>query len=353
MTTWQVGRPRSQIKKDELDTSTYGNFFNKLRWIYSGNELMSQNRNSDQHLLFTPFQRFLGSRLVTGIGMFLSGRVPRFIGYGVARLIAEMINWLRPEVYWILHANLSQVVGPDVEEKKLHQLVRQGFRNNARNDYDLWRLMNRGKEALRTAVHIPAEGWTYIEQALQRGKGLIFVGTHTGNFDLSILSLAAQGLDIQVLGLADPPAGGFDLMERMRASAGVHSTATGLQALREAIGRLRDGGIVLTGVDRPVRGRDYPVKFFGRLAPLPIGHVRLALKTDAAIIVAGPYHDPQRGNMVRFSPPIEMTRTGDRYNDLQLNLQHVTDWLEEFIHALPEQWALFIPVWPGDRDESV
>jgi len=287
--------------------------------------------------------------------MFFSKHLPPPVGYTIGGLIAGLINWLKPDVYWIVHANLRQVVGPQVDERDLHRLVRQVFRNNARNDYDLWHLARQRQEVLRAAVYFPSNTWLYLEQARQRGKGIIIVGTHTGNFDLGILALAAHGLEIQVLGLAAPPAGGFDLMDRMRARAGVCLTSTSVQALREAIGRLRAGGVVLTGVDRPVGnvkhsplsgGSRRGVEFFGRLTPLPTGHVRLALKTDATVLVAGSYRDPQRGNAVRFSPPLEMIRTGDPHEDLQVNLRRVTAWLEEFIRACPEQWAMFVPVWP-------
>lgn len=309
---------------------------------------MPQDLHSEQQAQLTPFQRFISSRIVTGTGMFLSKHLPPFIGHGIAGLIAGLINWLKPDFYWILHANLRQVVGPEVDEKTLHQTVRQVFRNNARNDYDLWHLVARGPEAIRAAVHIPPDAWTHVEQAQQRDKGVIIVGTHTGNFDLSILALAAHGQEVQILGLAAPPAGGFDLMDQLRGRTGAHLTPISPQTLREAISRLRAGGIVLTGVDRPVGSIEQLIEFFGRPAPLPTGHVRLALKTDAVILIAGPYHDPQIGNVVHLSPPLEMIRTGDRNEDLRVNLRRVTGWLEEFIRTRPEQWAMFIPVWPRE-----
>jgi len=345
---------------------------------------MSEDRHTSKSQL-TPLQRFLGSRLVTGVGMFLSKHVPPPVGYAIGGLIVEPINWLKPDVYWIVHANLRQVVGPQVDEETLHRLVRQVFRNTARNNYDLWHLVARGQKAIRAAIHFPPDTQAHLDQALGCGKGVIIGGAHTGNFDLGILALADQGLEVQVLGLAAPPAGGFDLMDQMRAHAGVRLTSISVPALREAINRLRAGGVVLTGVDRPVSdaeqgaepsplpgggrrevkpsplpggsqrevkpsplpgGGRRGVEFFGRPAPLPTGHVRLALKTGAVILVAGSYRDPQRGNVVRLSPPLEMIRTGDRDEDLRVNLRRVTAWLEEFIRAWPEQWAMFVPVWP-------
>ena len=308
--------------------------------------LPSQDPHPELRAQLTPLQRFLASRAVTGLGMFLSRHAPPFVGHLIAGLIAGLINWRKPAVYWIVHANLRQVVEPQVDERVLHRLVRQVFRNAARNNYELWHLVSQGQAAIRAAVHIPPEAYAHIEQAQQRGKGLIIAGTHTGNFDLGILTLAVYGLEMQVLGLAHRPTGGFNLMDQMRTRAGVYLTSISVPALREAVRRLRHGGAVLTGVDRPVGGEETMVEFFGRPALLPTGHVRLALKTDAAILVGAPHRDADGRTIMRVSPPLEMVRTGDPHEDLRVNLRQVTAWMEEFIRACPEQWGMFVPVWP-------
>jgi KDO2-lipid IV(A) lauroyltransferase len=323
------------------------------RQVDIGEVLMPQDERAERPAQLTPFQRVISSRLVTGLGMFLSKRLPPSIGHAAAGLVAGLINWLKPDVYWIVHANLRQVMGRQVGERALHRVVRQVFRNTARNNYDLWRLVSRGHEALRAATHLPPDTWTHIDQARRRGKGMILVGTHTGNFDLGLLALATHGLEVQVLGLADLPTGGFDLMDQMRARVGVRLTSISIPALREAVRRLRAGGIVATGIDRPVGGAGPPVEFFGRPARLPTGHVRLALKTDAAILVAGPYRDAQGRTVIPLSPPLEMVRTGgDLEEDLRVNLRRVTAWLEECIRTRPEQWAMFVPVWPQQRAQT-
>ena len=306
----------------------------------------SETRTNGPLPAFSPLQRFLGSRAVTGLGMFVSRYAPPFLGHLVAGLIAGLINWRKPAVYWIVHANLRQVVGPQVDERALHRLVHQAFRNTARNNYELWHLVSQGQAAIRAAVRIPPGARAHIEQAQQRGKGLIIAGAHTGNFDLGILTLAVYGLEMQVLGLAHRPTGGFNLMDQMRTRAGVYLTSINVPALREAVRRLRQGGAVLTGVDRPVGGEETMVEFFGRPALLPTGHVRLALKTDAAILVGAPHRDVDGRTILRVSPPLEMVRTGDPHEDLRVNLRQVAAWMEEFIRACPEQWGLFVPVWP-------
>jgi KDO2-lipid IV(A) lauroyltransferase len=294
-------------------------------------------------------QRVLSSRQVTGLGMTLSRLLPPLIGYALAGLIAALINRFQPAVYWIVLFNLRQVVGPGVSKEELHRLVRQVFRNTARNNYDLWRLVSRGPEALRAAVTIPPYARAYFTQLQERGRGTIIVGTHTGNFDLGVLALALFLPESQVLSLATQPAEGFALMDRMRTKFGVYVTPINLPALREAMKRLKAGGVVVTGVDRPVGDETPSVEFFGQPAPLPAGHVRLALKTDAAILVASPHCDKAGHTVFRFSPPLEMEKTGDLDADLRANLRRVTGWLEHFIREQPEQWAMFVPVWPGQR----
>jgi lauroyl/myristoyl acyltransferase len=43
---------------------------------------------------------------------------------------------------------------------------------------------------------------------------------------------------------------------------------------------------------------------------------------------------------------MEMVRTGNRVEDIQINLRRVLDALERIIGRWPEQWLMFAPVWP-------
>lgn len=292
----------------------------------------------------TLFHRALASGLVTRVGMAVAKHLSVSVGYAVADGLAEIINVIKPDVYWVVYDNLRQVIGPQVTERRLHSMVRRAFRNNARDIYELWHVVHHGSRAIRDAVRIPSEVWTRIQLAARSAKGLVLVGTHTGNFDLTLMSLAARGLEIQVLTLASAGEG-FDLMDRLRAQGGLRIARAGFTSLRQAIEHLRHGGVVATAVDRPLDYSDEPVEFFGRPAPLVTGHVRLALATGAALLVGAAYRDQEACNTMCLSPTLSMLRTGDREDDLRLNVRRVTDWLEEFIHAHAEQWAMFVPVW--------
>jgi lauroyl/myristoyl acyltransferase len=80
---------------------------------------------------------------------------------------------------------------------------------------------------------------------------------------------------------------------------------------------------------------------------VPSGHVRLALKTDSVVVITYCIFVPEtRHYTMYFDPPLEMVRTGDHEEEVQINMRRVLDRLEAVIRRWPEQWQMFVPVWP-------
>jgi KDO2-lipid IV(A) lauroyltransferase len=113
-----------------------------------------------------------------------------------------------------------------------------------------------------------------------------------------------------------------------------------------AIRRLKSSGIVLTGMDRPIPEDEELIEFFGQPAYLPVGPVRLALMTEATVIISSCYYEPDEGYALEFTEPIEMIRTGDRRQDILTNTRRLAVILEGYVRAHPEQWMMFHPFWP-------
>ena len=92
---------------------------------------------------------------------------------------------------------------------------------------------------------------------------------------------------------------------------------------------------------------DEPVPFFGRPARVPSGHIRLALKTGAVVVVGYCILSPDtQRDTIYLNPPLELVRTGDREEETQINLRRVLDVLQDAIRRWPGQWQMFVPVWP-------
>jgi lauroyl/myristoyl acyltransferase len=291
-------------------------------------------------------QSIVTSPRIMRLGMYFSQRTPERLGHRAAWWAAGVVCQFEPAVYRIVQANLSQVLGLEPGRAELGHTVRQVFYTAIRGYYDLYRALGLPWEAMSDRVVVPQETRAVARSLWNRHGGAVIVSTHLSNFDLGGHAMVSLLPEAQLITLADPPAG-FQLLNESRSRSGVEITPLSPAALRQAIRLLRRGGVVTVAGDRPVSEMEAPVQFFGRPARVPSGHVRLALKTGAVVAVAYCVLSPetQRYTM-HLEPPMEMIRTGNRDEEVQVNLRRILDSLEEIIRRWPEQWQMFVPVWP-------
>jgi lauroyl/myristoyl acyltransferase len=292
------------------------------------------------------FQEWIEGRWAIKLGLWIGQHTSRRFGYALARSIADGIVSLRPDVYWRVRDNLRHVLDPDLGPAELHAAVRQVFVHAGETYYDFFRAIGQPAQALARAVHIPPSLLALVRSEREAGRGVVLYGVHMSNFDLGILSLGAHGLSAQLLSLGGRH-DGFALLNDLREMDGLEVTVLNPQSLRQAVRRLRAGGMVMTGADRPVPGDgDDLVPFFGRPARLPLGPVRLALLTDATVLLGACYRDPGAGYRLDVTGPIEMVHTGDRTADILASARRLAEVMEVYIRARPVQWMMFHRLWP-------
>lgn len=288
----------------------------------------------------------------TRLGFYLGKYLPPRGGKFIAALITRLMVVFKSDVYWNVRANLRHILGPETAETELHQMVYRLISNANRGYYELFHNVGRGRVDVAEffpPVRLTAEAKTYLDQGLASGRGLFILGAHMSNFDLAWIGLSQLiPVPMQALSLAEPPAG-FEFFNRLREKGNVIITPVSPRALRDAMARLREGGLVITGVDRPVTSGNEPVEFFGAMAHLPTGYIRIPLRTDCLVMTMAAYYDAdEHGGVynVIANPPLEMERTGDAEADVAFNLRRVLAEIEDLIRRRPDQWNMFIPVWP-------
>jgi lauroyl/myristoyl acyltransferase len=292
------------------------------------------------------FQEWIEGRWAIKVGLWIGQHTSRRFGYAFARTIADGIVSLRPEVYWRVRDNLRHVLGPDLDPAALHAAVRQVFVHAGETYYDFFHAIGQPRRSLARAVHISPSLLALLQSERDAGRGVVLYGVHMSNFDLGILALGAHGLSAQLLSLGGRH-DGFALLNDLRERHGLEVTVIGPQALRQAVRRLRAGGLVMTGADRPVPGDgDDLVPFFGRAARLPLGPARLALLTDATVLLGACHRDPGADYVLDVTGPIEMVRTGDRTADILASARRLAEVMEVYVRARPVQWMMFHRLWP-------
>jgi len=190
-----------------------------------------------------------------------------------------------------------------------------------------------------------------IEQSHADTPGAFIVAPHLSNFDLVLLAAAYRGIKAQVLTYGNP-SGGYKIQNDLRAETGLNITPVSTQVHRQAIENMRNGGFVVTAIDRPIRRKAQTMNFFGHPSPLPTGHIRMALEAEVPIIVVAAEMQDDKLYHVNISDPIELVRHTDLDEAMRINSEAVLKVIEGYIRKNPGQWLMYYPVWPNKMENA-
>ncbi len=279
------------------------------------------------------------------MGVLLARVLPRAWAAGIADGLAlAATRGMNSAVVRAIRANQAVARGLPYEHPALERAVIEVTRYAARGYLAFYRALSYGRNELQSACRLDPQLESGIRQATQSGRGVVLASAHMGNFDLAFYTLLRHNLSPLVLSYRDPH-GSYRADNAIRRHYGLESAPIAVTSLREALRRLKDGGLALTGVDRP-DSKGEILKFFGREARLPVGHARLAVKSGAVIQAGVTLDDGQAGYRMIGPPPLEPPKTLPARKAALALAQKVIDVLEGYIRDHPAEWLMFFPVWP-------
>ena len=294
-------------------------------------------------------QRIFNSRFGVRLVSFIGRTIPPSIGYRVADLLAGWLSTRRESsVVRAIRANQWVIRGAGPSAEPLEQAVRAVLEHSAHSLYDLHHYIQY-PDAARKMIDLNPVARGLVERSEFSGRGLMLVGLHLSNFDLILQSMCMQGLKAFVLTIPDPQ-GGRRMEYEMRRRTGMHLVPASLGAMRDAVRHLEQGGVVLTGMDRPVKEPKSRPIFFGHASSLPTHHIHLALKAKVPVMIISARQGVDRRHHVTTSEPIEMEQGPDHETAVVQNAERVLKEAEKFIRRAPEQWGISLPVWPDLMD---
>ncbi len=299
-------------------------------------------------------QSIINSRVGVGSALLFGQLMPGYIGYPLARVVADLLSIRKDGVLssamrvnqWVIHDG-------SLPGDHLNKIVKGVFINSSKAIYDLYHNLHNPK-AINNLVEYSGQ-FSHMYEHYQKGKrGYIITAPHLGSFDIGGLALGYRKVSFQTLSYPNP-GDGYQLQNYFREKYGLYITPMSVSSMREAEQRLRDGGMVLTGLDRPLANSRYRPKFFGRAAALPVSYVPMAIKTCVPVVVVCCYYDGER-YILDASEPVEMESFPDRQEEIERNAERVLLEAEKMIHAHPDQWFMYYPVWPellGTLEQSL
>jgi lauroyl/myristoyl acyltransferase len=295
-------------------------------------------------------QTIINSRLGVEAALWMGRTMPPRVGYALATLAADMVSRQRGLApVRAVRANQWVVHDCKPSREELDRLVRDTYRNAACCIYDFYHLFLNNR-ALMARVDLGPSFERLFEHSRQNQQGTIMMMSHVANYDLVGRAMALRGFNFQAI----TPAvafSGYHLQNRLRVDVGMTITPASMEAVRMATQRLREGGAVVTGGDRPMPDAKYLPRFFGLPAPVPVAHVRLALKLDLPVYVIGVAQDETKRYRLWVHGPVAMQRCSDSEEEIILNAEVLLKSVEENIRQYPVQWNMTYPVWPQVMNE--
>jgi KDO2-lipid IV(A) lauroyltransferase len=246
-------------------------------------------------------------------------------------------------------ASLS-IAYPEKSDAERLALAREFFRHLGRSVLEMV-CIEQFDARRHELVEWAPEARAAMDAALARGKGVVFVTGHVGNWELLARYVALENYPAYVIGkeLSDPRS--TKLVERFRGSGKLKVIWRGSQgAAKDMLRALKSNSILGILIDQDTKVQSVWVPFFGKLAKTPRAAADLALRTGAV---------PMLGFCTRVGPlkyritmqEVPLPALEGEAAVLELT-KKLTEGIEQQIRQHPEQWVWIHQRWKSPPESA-
>jgi len=266
---------------------------------------------------------------------FILGHIPRLVAYGLGSLLGMLAcRFLKRHRRTALE-NLERAFGESLTRPERERLVKRLFKNLGVMFFEFNRMAWLKREEVDKFIEF--KGLDSIEKALQKGKGVILLTAHYGNWELLHAALGHKGYGLElVVRRLDSPF--FEKFVRwVRTRSGINIVYK-VKAMLPLVRRLNANAVAMILVDQnAVKQEGFFVDFFGVPASTNKGPALLAHKTGAPVLPVFIVRDGTR-HRVEVWDELALANTGNKEKDAEENTAAFTKAVEKAIRLHPDQW---------------
>ncbi|MBI5755964.1 MAG: lysophospholipid acyltransferase family protein [Nitrospirae bacterium] len=234
--------------------------------------------------------------------------------------------------------NLS-IAFPEEGKGRLAGIAKKSFENIGRSAAEFLHVATQKADVVPNIIHdwITVEGRDNLDKAINKGKGLLYLTAHFGNWELLGITLAAiYPLNEIVRPIDNRRIDG--IITSMRNVTGA-SVLPKKGVLRDTLKKLRKGEAVVILLDQNTSRREGVfVDFFGHPAATNRGMALIALKSESPVIPLFIIREGAYRHRVIYAPEVILQRSKDLERDVISNTERFTKVIESYIRNYPEQW---------------
>lgn len=237
---------------------------------------------------------------------------------------------------------------PEFDDATIERLVREMWDNLGRVAAELPHLPRMkvfDSDPGPGASRVEIIGREHIDRGIARGKPIIFVTAHIGNWEIGPLASLRCGVPVHVIYRSANNKWADRLFLAGRRDIVGGMIPKGAEGARLTLKALQDGHSLGMLIDQKMND-GIPVPFFGRDAMTAPALAQFATRFDCTVLPAWVERLDGAHFRVRVEPPLPLPSTGDRHADNLAVMTAVNARIEAWIRQKPGQWLWLHKRWP-------
>ncbi len=282
-----------------------------------------------------PYRFFLYLILEASQRLFLV--LPRPIAGALGRGVGRFVFWVLPHERRKTLRHLREAFGGEKTEPEISKIAERVFVHLGETAADVLRFPAMDREAFQRLVTLE-NGTGNLENVLARGKGVIALTGHLGNWEFLASFLRHQGFPGSIVARKIYYEPFNRVLVRLRQSGRVR-TIYHDDPPRTVLAELRANHVVGMSADQDIDRVDgIFVPFFGKPAWTPTAPAKIALASGAAIVPVFLIHWG-KGYRLFVEEPIWPKRAHSKEESVERMTAAWSEVVEHFVRRFPEQWA--------------
>lgn len=293
-------------------------------------------------------ERWLGRQWVNFV-ILLTRPLTLERAHKLGRILGNLGFYLIPRHRRGAIRNIKLIYGREKSKKELREMIRRTFIRASCFGWEILYLYSHdltGKTVENLVDKV--EGLAHLEKAMAKGKGVIVLGAHLGNFFLLGRKLESLGFPNTAIMRQMKDGKLENLLTRIRSRFGQRwiPKLPVSRAIKESLAWLREKKVLVIYMDQR-SGKGIETDFMGISTPTPTGAAVFALKTEAAVLPIVNVQDVDGRYKLIIGEEVPVVRTGNLKHDVLNNTTRFNQVIEKYVRLYPDQWFWFHNRWKG------
>jgi len=240
--------------------------------------------------------------------------------------------------------SLNLAFGPELNINQRNKIAKDSFKYMVEGGLELLYCVGH-PEYIREIAEI--KGLEHLNAALLQKKGVIAVTAHFGNFPIMQFRLAKEGYAVNsiIRHMRDNLADDYFLKKRNKVGVKTIYSEPRKACVLESMRSLKNNEVLFILLDQNFGTGGVFVNFFGRKAATATGPIILSQKTGAKILPMFIVHNKNGKNTLFIEPEFKLDEGADKDETILLNIQRLTDIIEQYIRRYPAEWSWIHKRW--------